>query len=87
LAGDFAGCTKTIVVFRGGLKRWITIGCSENCSRRSSSNCKRLGSLEAEIEARIAELPVEQLEELAEALLDFTAPSDLTGWLDAQASK
>jgi len=48
---------------------------------------KRLGSLEAETEARVAELPVEQLEELAEALLDFTAPSELIGWLDAQDSK
>ena len=48
---------------------------------------RRLGSLEAEMEARVADLPVGQLEELAEELLDFTAPSDLTGWLDAQASK
>lgn len=45
---------------------------------------KQLGSLGAEFEDRIAELSVEQLERLAEALLDFTAPSDLTIWLDAQ---
>ena len=47
---------------------------------------KRLGSLEREIEGRIAELSVEQLEELAEALLDFHAASDLTNWLDAQGN-
>jgi hypothetical protein len=43
---------------------------------------KRLGSLEAEIEARIAELSVEELEALGEALLDFTSIADLTSWLD-----
>ena len=48
---------------------------------------KRFGPLEPQTEARIAELPVEQLEELAEALLDFSASSDLTGWLDARAGK
>lgn len=48
---------------------------------------KRLGYLDAESEGRIGQLSVEQLEELAEALLDFTSPSDLVSWLDAQVSK
>ena len=44
---------------------------------------KRLGSLEPKTEARIAKLSVEQLEELAEALLDFEIAPNLTVWLDA----
>lgn len=47
---------------------------------------KRLDSFDPEVEMRIAELSVEQLEELAEALLDFTASSDLTAWLDARST-
>ena len=45
---------------------------------------KRLGSVQSEAEARIAGLSVDQVEQLAEALLDFSAPSDLTAWLDVQ---
>jgi hypothetical protein len=46
---------------------------------------KRFGSLDAESEGRVGQLSVEQLEELAEALLDFSAPSDLATWLDAKS--
>ncbi len=31
--------------------------------------------------ARVRALPLERLEELAEALLDFQGPADLDGWL------
>ena len=48
---------------------------------------KRLGSLDSRAEARIDQLSVQQLEDLAEALLDFESPSDLTNWLDAQGKK
>jgi hypothetical protein len=48
---------------------------------------KRLGSLEPDIEGRIAELSVEQLEELAEALLDFNSSSDLATWLERSKSQ
>ena len=44
---------------------------------------RRCGPLSAEQEARIRALPLEQLEELAEALLDFTGPVDLVAWLAA----
>jgi hypothetical protein len=43
---------------------------------------KRLGPLDTETQGRVAELPVEQLEALAEALLDFSTPSELKAWLD-----
>jgi Domain of unknown function (DUF4351) len=44
---------------------------------------RKLGPLPAEVQERLATLPVKQLEALAEALLDFTAPDDLIVWLDA----
>ena len=43
----------------------------------------RPGSLDSGTEPRIAELPVEQIEHLAEARLDFSSPSDLKVWLKA----
>jgi predicted transposase YdaD len=40
-----------------------------------------LGTLTDQQRARVQALPVEQLEDLGEALLDFTAPADLDAWL------
>jgi predicted transposase YdaD len=42
---------------------------------------RRCGPLSAATTDRIQALPLEQLEALAEALLDFTAPADLDAWL------
>ena len=42
---------------------------------------RRCGPLPAEVEARLRELSLEQLESLAEALLDFRSLTDLTDWL------
>ena len=47
----------------------------------------RFGALDDETQARVADLPLAQKEELGEALLDFTSREDLTKWLDARASK
>jgi len=44
---------------------------------------RRCGHLSAASTARIQALPLEQLETLAEALLDFTGPADLDAWLAA----
>ena len=46
---------------------------------------RRCGTLSAATTARIQALPLEQLEALAEALLDFTSPADLDRWLAAHA--
>jgi predicted transposase YdaD len=43
---------------------------------------RRFGPLSDATAARIKALPLEQLEALAEALLDFNAPADLAAWLD-----
>jgi predicted transposase YdaD len=45
---------------------------------------RRCGSLSAATTARIQALPVDKLEALAEALLDFTGPQDLQDWLAAK---
>ena len=42
---------------------------------------RRFGSLSSEIAERIADLPLERSEDLGEALLDFTAVTDLEAWL------
>ena len=42
---------------------------------------RRLGQLTLEMRSQIQQIPVEQLEELGEALLDFSSMQDLTDWL------
>ena len=44
---------------------------------------RRCGPLTAATTAKIQALPVDQLEALADALLDFQGPSDLAAWLTA----
>lgn len=46
---------------------------------------RRCGPLNNPTTARIQALPLEQLEALADALLDFTGPEDLAAWLAALA--
>ena len=43
---------------------------------------RRVGQLAPEMRSQIQQLPVEQLEELGEALLDFSSMQDLTDWLE-----
>ena len=44
---------------------------------------RRCGLLSNATTAEIQVLPMDQLEALADALLDFTGPADLTAWLAA----
>ena len=46
---------------------------------------RRCGPLSEATTAQIRALPLEQLEALAEALLDFQGPGDLVAWLAAYA--
>jgi hypothetical protein len=46
---------------------------------------KRLGSLDKALEDRIDPLSAEQLQDLGEALLEFSLPTDLTHWFDANS--
>ena len=43
---------------------------------------RRCGLLSDATTAEIQALPLEQLEALAEALLDFSGPDDLAAWLE-----
>lgn len=47
---------------------------------------RRFGGVTPQVEARIRSLSTEQLENFAEALLDFSDASDLDTWLDGQIS-
>jgi Domain of unknown function (DUF4351) len=42
---------------------------------------RRLGNIDEAISERVRSLSTEELEELSEALLDFTSVTDLTDWL------
>ena len=44
---------------------------------------RRCGPLSEATTAQIQALPVDQLEALADALLDFQAPADLAAWMAA----
>jgi len=45
---------------------------------------RRVGEIAANIQSRIRRLSIEELENLGEAVLDFTSASDLTDWLQGQ---
>ncbi|MBD1807661.1 Rpn family recombination-promoting nuclease/putative transposase [Microcoleus sp. FACHB-SPT15] len=45
---------------------------------------RRLGRVEPELEAQIRELATQELEDLGEALLEFSEPADLDAWLQAR---
>jgi predicted transposase YdaD len=45
---------------------------------------RRVGTITIELQERIQQLSLTQLENLAEALLDFSASADLVNWLDSQ---
>ena len=48
---------------------------------------RRCGPLSEVTTAQIQALPLEQLEGLADALLDFQGPADLAAWLAAHSTK
>ena len=43
---------------------------------------RRFGEIPSNLTEQLRQLPVEQLENLAEALLDFQSPEDLVNWLE-----
>ena len=45
---------------------------------------RRVGAIEPQLRSRLEQLSSTQLEELAEALLDFSSKADLVTWLDCQ---
>ena len=45
---------------------------------------RRIRNISPELQAQIQNLSIEQLDTLSELLLDFSAPADLTDWLQSQ---
>jgi Domain of unknown function (DUF4351) len=43
---------------------------------------RRVGNLSIDLETRVKALPLDRLEELGEALLDFTQMNDLLAWFE-----
>jgi len=43
---------------------------------------RRFGSIAPDVEERVRGLPVDRIEDLGEALLDFQNAADLTSWLE-----
>ncbi|MBZ8180291.1 DUF4351 domain-containing protein [Oscillatoria salina IIICB1] len=75
-------------ILREGRNEGLQQGRTEGLQQEARSLVMRLilrrfGTIESELEAQIEQLSLSQLEELAEALLDFTALTDLTNWLDS----
>ena len=48
---------------------------------------RQVGELPPDVRQQVEALPLEQLENLGEALLDFTSMPDLEAWLEENASR
>jgi len=69
-----------------GLKEGHEQGRSEQSISLVLRQLRRgLGGINVEQEQRIRQLPLQKLESLAEALLDFDHPTDLEDWLRARS--
>ena len=70
-----------------GLEQGLQQGLQQEAARLTLSQLQRkLGPLPEDLSETIRRLPTEQLEGLAEALLDFQTLADLTQWLEELAS-
>ncbi|WP_448571283.1 Rpn family recombination-promoting nuclease/putative transposase [Trichothermofontia sp.] len=80
---------KESVIYQDILSKGVQQGLQQGLQREISLVLRllkhRFGDLEPTLEARIRSLPVEQLEALGEALLDFPQLEALTAWLDHHA--
>ncbi|MBP0008744.1 MULTISPECIES: DUF4351 domain-containing protein [unclassified Roseofilum] len=68
-----------------GLLEGIQRGLQREISLVTRLLTRRVGELSPELEAQIQSLSVETLEDLGEALLDFTGVEDLVSWLGDHA--
>jgi predicted transposase YdaD len=82
-------------LFQGGLMRESTVfqeilqeGRDEGKQEQALATIyrllpRRIGTVAPELQQRLLQLSLPQLEDLTEALLDFEEPNDLIAWLDA----
>ena len=67
---------------RQGLQRGLQQGKREEAlSYTTRLLTRRIGAITPQLQSQIQELTIVQLEELGEALLDFTDASNLVAWL------
>ena len=65
-------------------QEWLAEGEAREAAKMTLRQLnRRCGPLTAATTAQIQALPVEKLEALADALLDFQGPADLPAWLAA----
>jgi predicted transposase YdaD len=86
---------KESVIYQSILREGIEQGIEQGVQRGRKAELltvsrrlltRRLGGLEPEFEERLARLSIPQLEDLTEALLDFSNVADLVSWLEARES-
>jgi len=83
-----AGIPREEIRHTRAVQDWLAEGRQEGRQEEAASVTLRLlnrrcGPLTGATTAQIQALPVEKLEGLADALLDFTGPADLAAWLAA----
>ena len=81
-----AGIPREEIRHTRAVQDWLAEGRQEGKAQEAAKVTLRLlnrrcGPLSEATTARIQALPVEQLEALADALLDFQGPADLASWL------
>jgi len=91
---DFTQSVAYREIFGRGEARGVALGEARGEARGQAQGeakvtlrqlARRCGALSAEQESQIRRLPLERLEALAEALLDFKGMDDLKAWLAANA--
>jgi predicted transposase/invertase (TIGR01784 family) len=75
---------------KGAILKGIQDGIKEGIKKREIALILRqlarcVGEIEPEIEIRLRQLSLEQIESLAEAMFDFTSPQDLSAWLQVDS--
>ena len=85
-----AGSPREEIRHTRAVQDWLAEGRQEGRQAEASSVTLRLltlrcGPLAEATTAQIQALPLEQLEALADALLDFQGPADLAAWLAANS--
>ena len=85
-----AGIPREEIRHTRAVQDWLAEGRQEGEARGEAKVTLRLlnrrcGPISEPTTAQIQALPVEKLEALADALLDFQGPADLSAWLAANA--
>ncbi|MDY7020270.1 MAG: DUF4351 domain-containing protein [Cyanobacteriota bacterium] len=70
------------MILQQGVQQGVQQGLQQEATLVLRQLRRRIGEIDANLESRIRALPVVQLENLGEALLDFTSSSDLMAWLE-----